>query len=137
MDRAQDVRRVVDRLKEAKRSESDLHSRVYRPWGYYQGVDIGANFQVKRIAVYPGRSLSLQKHARRAEHWVVVDGTAIVTRDDETFELGRNQSTYIPVGAVHRLENPGPGLLKLIEVQSGDYLGEDDIVRLEDDYGRA
>ena len=137
MDRAQDVRTVVTRLKQAERSESDLHSRVYRPWGYYQGVDIGANFQVKRIAVYPGRSLSLQKHAHRAEHWVVVDGTAIVTRDDETFELGRNQSTYIPVGAVHRLENRGPGLLKLIEVQSGDYLGEDDIMRLEDDYGRA
>ncbi len=136
-DKAQDVRAIVAQLKAAERPESDLHSRVYRPWGYYQGIDIGPNFQVKRIAVYPGRSLSLQKHAHRAEHWVVVDGTAIVTRDDEVFELGRNESTYIPIGAVHRLENRGPGLLKLIEVQSGDYLGEDDIVRLEDDYGRA
>jgi mannose-1-phosphate guanylyltransferase/mannose-6-phosphate isomerase len=133
---AQKVRAVVDKLKASDRPEHSIHKRVYRPWGYYQGIDGGEGFQVKQIAVYPGRSLSLQKHARRAEHWVVVDGRAIVTRDAETFELKRNQSTFIPIGAVHRLENPGPDLLKLIEVQSGDYLGEDDIVRLEDDYGR-
>jgi len=136
-DRDQDVRTVVERLDAMERPEAALHPRVYRPWGYYQAIDAGDRFQVKRIAVYPGRALSLQKHAHRAEHWVVVDGTAIVTRDEEQFELRRNESTFIPLGAVHRLENPGPDLLKLIEVQSGDYLGEDDIVRLEDDFGRA
>ncbi|MCP4330994.1 MAG: mannose-1-phosphate guanylyltransferase/mannose-6-phosphate isomerase [Alphaproteobacteria bacterium] len=137
LERAQDVKSIVERLKTDERPEASVHSRVYRPWGYYQGIDLDTNFQVKRIAVYPGRRLSLQKHAHRAEHWIVVEGTAIVTCDDETFELDKNQSTFIPLGAVHRLENRGPGLLKLIEVQSGDYLGEDDIVRLEDAYGRT
>lgn len=137
MDRAQDVKGIVARLENDGRDETRLHPRVYRPWGYYESVDADDGFQVKRIAVYPGRRLSLQKHARRAEHWIVVTGTARVTRDDECFDLMRNQSTFIPLGAVHRLENPGPGLLTLVEVQSGDYLGEDDIVRLEDSYGRA
>ena len=137
MERSQDVRAIVERLREDGRAEAELHPRVYRPWGYYQGIDSGEHFQVKRIAVYPGRALSLQKHAHRAEHWVVVDGVARVTRDDEIFDLAKNESTYIPLGAVHRLENPGPDLLKIIEVQSGDYLGEDDIVRLDDQYGRA
>jgi len=136
LDKAQNVRAIVDRLKTESRNEALMHPRVYRPWGYYQGVDSGMGYQVKRIAVYPGRSLSLQKHAHRAEHWVVVDGIARVTRGDEVFELSKNQSTYIPIGTVHRLENPGSDLLTLVEVQSGDYLGEDDIVRLEDEYGR-
>ena len=110
---------------------------MHRPWGSYDSVDVGANFQVKRIKVKPGASLSLQSHAHRAEHWIVVSGTARVTRDDDVFELHANQSTYIPIGAKHRLENPGRDVLELIEVQSGDYLGEDDIVRYEDVYGRS
>ena len=109
---------------------------VYRPWGSYDGVDSGHRFQVKRIVVNPGASLSLQMHHHRAEHWIVVVGTARVTRGDETFLLSENQSTYIPIGTRHRLENPGKVPLQLIEVQSGSYLGEDDIVRFEDTYGR-
>ncbi|HEX4573331.1 MAG TPA: mannose-1-phosphate guanylyltransferase/mannose-6-phosphate isomerase [Dongiaceae bacterium] len=136
-DRAQDLKLVIDKLSAAGRDERLSHRRVYRPWGTYETVDIDQGFQVKRIVVNPGARLSLQKHAHRAEHWVVVRGMARVTRDREVFDLVANQSAYIPLGAVHRLENPGKEPLHLIEVQSGDYLGEDDIVRLEDHYGRA
>ncbi len=136
-DAAQDLRAVVDRLQADGRSERLHHRRVQRPWGSYESVDSGERFQVKRIIVQPGAKLSLQKHAHRAEHWVVVQGQARVTRDREVFDLGENQATFIPLGAVHRLENPGRTPLHLIEVQSGGYLGEDDIVRLEDNYGRA
>jgi mannose-1-phosphate guanylyltransferase/mannose-6-phosphate isomerase len=137
IDKAQEVKSVVDKLKANGRTEHHNHSVVHRPWGTYQTIDLGNCYQVKRITVKPGAKLSLQKHAKRAEHWVVVNGTAKVTRDDETFTLERNGSTYIPLGAVHRLENVGQDTLELIEVQSGDYLGEDDIVRLEDTYGRS
>jgi mannose-1-phosphate guanylyltransferase/mannose-6-phosphate isomerase len=136
-DRAQDIRLIVDRLQKADRGERLAHRRVYRPWGSYETMDMDKGFQVKRLVVNPGARLSLQKHARRAEHWVVVRGTARVTRDRDVYDLHANQSTYIPLGAVHRLENPGKEILHLIEVQSGDYLGEDDIVRLEDNYGRV
>ena len=136
-DKVQQVREVVARLKAGQRSQVALHREVHRPWGSYDSVDTGHNFQVKRIKVKPGAALSLQSHVHRAEHWIVVRGTARVTRDDEVFELQANQSTYIPIGAKHRLENPGSGVLELIEVQSGDYLGEDDIVRYEDVYGRS
>lgn len=135
--RAQDVKTIVNRLKAEGREQAVSHRRVYRPWGYYQTVHDGQRFQVKRITVYPGQKLSLQKHFHRAEHWVVVNGTGIVTRDNEEILLKENESIYIPLGAVHRLENPGKVELSLIEVQSGSYLGEDDIVRLEDTYGRA
>lgn len=136
-DRAQDVKALVNALNAEGRPESLIHSRVYRPWGSYQDIDAGDRFRVKRVTVKPGAKLSLQKHRHRAEHWVVVSGTAKVTRGDETLVLRENQSTYIPLGAVHRLENPGPELLHVIEVQSGGYLGEDDIVRLDDTYGRT
>jgi mannose-1-phosphate guanylyltransferase/mannose-1-phosphate guanylyltransferase/mannose-6-phosphate isomerase len=134
---AQDVKLVTERLKQAGRSELAFHSRVYRPWGFYQSVHDGERFQVKRLTVNPGARLSLQKHFNRAEHWVVVNGTALVTRDGETHIVRENESTYIPLGTVHRLENPGKVPLHLIEVQSGSYLGEDDIVRMEDTYGRV
>ena len=136
-DRVQQVKDVVARLKDGQRSQAALHREVHRPWGSYDSVDVGASFQVKRIKVKPGARLSLQSHTQRAEHWIVVSGTARVTRDNDVFELHANQSTYIPIGAKHRLENPGTQMLELIEVQSGDYLGEDDIVRYEDVYGRA
>ncbi|HET6436162.1 MAG TPA: mannose-1-phosphate guanylyltransferase/mannose-6-phosphate isomerase [Xanthomonadaceae bacterium] len=136
-DRVQDVKEVVARLKAEQRSQAALHREVHRPWGSYDSVDAGERFQVKRIKVKPGASLSLQSHTRRAEHWIVVSGTARVTRNNDVFELHANQSTYIPIGAKHRLENPGTDVLELIEVQSGDYLGEDDIVRYEDVYGRS
>jgi mannose-1-phosphate guanylyltransferase/mannose-6-phosphate isomerase len=135
-DRAQDVKKVVDRLKLAGRHEAVAHNRVYRPWGFYESLIQGDRFQVKRIVVTPGHKLSLQKHFHRAEHWVVVNGSAIVTRDSETMLVRENESIYLPLGCVHRLENPGRIPLTLIEVQSGSYLGEDDIVRLEDTYGR-
>ncbi len=135
-DRAQDVKKVVDRLKAAGRHEAVAHNRVYRPWGFYERLLHGERFQVKRIVVTPGHKLSLQKHFHRAEHWVVVNGTALVTRDGEEMMVRENESIYLPLGAVHRLENPGRIPLALIEVQSGSYLGEDDIVRLEDTYGR-
>jgi len=135
-DRAQEVKEVVEHMDRANRSEHVSHSRVHRPWGYYESVDAGSGFQVKRLMVKPGGKLSLQMHHKRAEHWVVVSGTARVTRGDDVFDLERNQSTYIPVGTRHRLENPGPGPLLIIEVQSGSYLGEDDIVRFEDSYNR-
>lgn len=136
-DRAQDVKHIVEQLKEKKRAECVTHRRVYRPWGYYESVDQGERFQVKRLTVNPGAALSLQMHHHRAEHWVVVKGTAQVTRNDETFVLTENQSTFIPVGARHRLENPGAIPLEIIEVQSGGYLGEDDIVRFADNYNRV
>ena len=135
--RAQDVKRIVDRLKAAGRKEATEHRRMYRPWGFYEGLITGDRFQVKRIVVKPGRRLSLQKHMHRAEHWVVVNGTAEVTRDDAVLLVRENESVYLPLGCVHRLANPGRIPLTLIEVQSGPYLGEDDIVRLEDAYGRG
>lgn len=135
-ERVQDVKKLVERLKADGRYETALHREVFRPWGSYDSVDQGDRFQVKRIVVKPGAQLSLQMHHHRAEHWIVVQGTARVTRGDDTFLLGENQSTYIPMGVRHRLENPGKVPLHLIEVQSGSYLGEDDIVRFEDTYGR-
>ncbi|AZN36843.1 mannose-1-phosphate guanylyltransferase/mannose-6-phosphate isomerase [Iodobacter ciconiae] len=136
-DRVQDVKKIVERLNQAGRSESVTHRRVYRPWGSYEGIDAGSRFQVKRIVVNPGASLSLQMHYHRAEHWIVVKGTARVVNGDQEILLSENQSTYIPLGTTHRLENPGKMPLELIEVQSGSYLGEDDIVRFEDVYGRT
>ena len=136
-DAAQDVKKIVDQLKAAGRSEHSFHRVVHRPWGSYDSLEAGERFQVKRIVVKPGASLSLQKHHHRAEHWIVVSGTAEVTCDDQVFLLGENQSTYIPLGSKHRLRNPGKVALELIEVQSGSYLGEDDIVRYDDVYGRA
>ena len=135
--RAQAVKDIVGHLDDAKRSEHVAHSRVYRPWGWYESVDGGDRFQVKRIMVKPGAALSLQMHHHRAEHWVVVAGTARVTCNDDVKLLAENESTYIPIGAKHRLENPGKLPLHLIEVQSGGYLGEDDIVRFEDRYRRS
>jgi len=134
---AQDVKKVVEHLKMNGRSEHEFHTRVFRPWGWYEGVDAGDRFQVKRIAVKPGAALSLQMHHHRAEHWIVVSGTAKVTRGDETLLVTENESTYIPLGSRHRLENPGKVMLEMIEVQSGSYLGEDDIVRFDDSYGRC
>lgn len=135
-DRVQDVKSLVTRIRSAGRSEHALHREVFRPWGSYDSLDSGERFQVKRLTVRPGGVLSLQLHHRRAEHWVVVSGTARITRGDEVFMLGENQSTYIGIGVKHRIENPGTVPLHIIEVQSGDYLGEDDIVRFEDQYGR-
>jgi len=135
-DRVQDVKRIVERLKAAGRDETDFHRRVFRPWGWYEGIARAERFQVKHIQVNPGARLSLQMHHHRAEHWVVVRGTARVTCGDETRLLGEDQSTYIPLGTAHRLENPGVIPLELIEVQTGSYLGEDDIVRFDDQYGR-
>ncbi|WP_323847346.1 mannose-1-phosphate guanylyltransferase/mannose-6-phosphate isomerase [Microbulbifer magnicolonia] len=134
--RVQEVKKLVQSLKRSERSEAQRHRKVYRPWGYYDSIDAGPRFQVKRIVVKPGRQLSLQMHHHRAEHWIVVRGTARVTRGDEELLVTENQSTYIPLGVTHRLENPGTIPLELIEVQSGSYLGEDDIVRFDDDYGR-
>jgi len=135
-DQDQDVKKIVDMLKTQKRAEADFHSTVYRPWGNYRTLNIGDRFQVKEIEVYPGKRLSLQMHHHRAEHWIVVEGSAVVTRDEETMLLSENESVYLPLGATHRLENPGKIPLRLIEVQSGSYLGEDDIVRFEDDFNR-
>ena len=136
-DRAQDVKGIVDVLKSCQRQECKVHRRVYRPWGDYEGIDSGARFQVKRLTVKPGASLSLQMHHHRAEHWVVVKGTARVTCGENVFNLHENESTYIPIGEKHRLENPGNIPLEIIEIQSGSYLGEDDIVRFEDVYDRC
>jgi mannose-1-phosphate guanylyltransferase / mannose-6-phosphate isomerase len=135
-DRVQDVKDLVANIKKSGRTESALHREVFRPWGSYDSIDSGDRFQVKRLSVKPGGVLSLQMHHHRAEHWIVVQGTARITRNDETFLLAENESTYIPVGATHRIENPGKVPLHIIEVQSGSYLGEDDIVRFEDNYGR-
>jgi mannose-1-phosphate guanylyltransferase / mannose-6-phosphate isomerase len=134
--RVQDVKKLVLQLKERGRYEHSLHREVFRPWGSYDSVESGPRFQVKRLKVKPGAALSLQMHHHRAEHWVVVAGTARITRGDEMFILEENQSTYIPIGVKHRIENPGMIALEIIEVQSGSYLGEDDIVRFEDVYGR-
>lgn len=136
-DKVQNVKEIVNELKAQQRSESTIHREVYRPWGKYDSVDNGERFQVKRITVNPGAKLSVQMHHHRAEHWIVVSGTAKVTLDEKTVLLSENQSTYIPIGVVHALENPGKLPLEMIEVQSGSYLGEDDIVRFEDKYGRV
>lgn len=136
-ERSQDVKKIVDALGAQGRGEKNLHRKVHRPWGWYDSIDAGPRFQVKRIMVKPGASLSLQMHHHRAEHWVVVSGTAQVTNGDQVVTLAENQSTYIPLGQKHRLANPGRVPLEIIEVQSGSYLGEDDIVRFEDDYGRS
>ena len=135
-DESQNVKKIVDRLKKMKRPEADTHNRTYRPWGFYESLIQGDRFQVKRIVVWPGQKLSLQKHFHRAEHWVVVAGCAAVTCDSEVRMVHENESIYLPLGCVHRMENPGKIPLTVIEVQSGPYLGEDDIVRLEDTYGR-
>ena len=137
LSRSQEVRQIVGKLNASGRSEQTLHRQVHRPWGWYDSIDSGARFQVKRIMVKPGASLSLQMHHHRAEHWIVVTGTAEITNGDKVLLLSENQSTYIPLGTVHRLTNPGKVPLEIIEVQSGSYLGEDDIVRFEDTYGRA
>jgi mannose-1-phosphate guanylyltransferase/mannose-6-phosphate isomerase len=135
--RSQDVKHIVNQLTAQKREEQTLHRKVHRPWGWYDSIDEGGRFKVKRIQVKPKASLSLQKHHHRAEHWIVVTGTAEITNGDKVLTLTENQSTYIPLGEVHRLANPGTIPLEIIEVQSGSYLGEDDIVRFEDTYGRA
>ena len=135
-DRAQDVKMIVDQLAAANRAETSLHRQVFRPWGSYDSLENADGFQVKRLTVSPGAILSLQKHAHRAEHWVVVQGTARITKNDDEFDLGVNESVYIAIGDVHRIANPFDEPVHIIEVQCGDYLGEDDIVRLEDNYGR-
>ncbi|WP_339425814.1 mannose-1-phosphate guanylyltransferase/mannose-6-phosphate isomerase [Pseudomonas proteolytica] len=136
-DHVQDVKKIVDQLKGCKRHEHTNHREVYRPWGVYDSIDNGERYQVKRITVKPGEKLSVQMHHHRAEHWIVVSGTARVTNGEKTYLVTENQSTYIPIGQIHALENPGMIPLELIEVQSGSYLGEDDIVRFEDIYGRV
>lgn len=133
---SQDVKHIVTQLQKTKREEHTLHRKVHRPWGWYDSIDEGGRFKVKRIQVKPKASLSLQKHHHRAEHWIVVTGTAEITNGDKVLTLTENQSTYIPLGEVHRLANPGTIPLEIIEVQSGSYFGEDDIVRFEDTYGR-
>jgi mannose-1-phosphate guanylyltransferase/mannose-6-phosphate isomerase len=135
-DRVQDVKQLVARIKAGGRSEHLLHREVYRPWGSYDSIDFGERFQVKRLMIKPGAQLSLQLHHHRAEHWIVVAGTARITCGDREFLLQENESTFIPLGVKHRIENPGKIPLHIIEVQSGTYLGEDDIVRFEDRYGR-
>jgi mannose-1-phosphate guanylyltransferase/mannose-6-phosphate isomerase len=136
MARAQEVKKLAERVAGEDRHEHEIHPRVYRPWGYYEGIDAGPGFQVKRIMVKPGSRLSLQRHRKRSEHWIIVEGQAHITIDDRTFDLEANESTYVPIGSVHRLENLTDKPLLMIEVQSGSYLGEDDIERLEDDYNR-
>ncbi|MBU0995633.1 MAG: mannose-1-phosphate guanylyltransferase/mannose-6-phosphate isomerase [Proteobacteria bacterium] len=135
-ERVQDVKHLVNQLKLKEREETKSHKKVYRPWGSYENMDISDKFLVKRVTVKPGEKISLQKHFHRAEHWVVVSGTALVSKEDESFLLKEDQSTYIPLGVIHRLENPGQIPLELIEIRTGSYLGEDDIVRFEDKYGR-
>jgi mannose-1-phosphate guanylyltransferase/mannose-1-phosphate guanylyltransferase/mannose-6-phosphate isomerase len=135
--RAQEVKDVVARLEKEKRSEHQSHARVYRPWGYYESVDAGERYKVKRLMVKPGQALSLQRHRKRAEHWVVVSGRARVTKEGEVHEVLENESIFIPLGAKHRLENPGAEPLFVVEVQSGTYFGEDDIERFEDRYNRG
>jgi mannose-1-phosphate guanylyltransferase len=135
-DDVQNVKAVVEKLRSESRPEWEQHREVYRPWGKYDSIDNGERYQAKRITVNPGAKLSLQMHHHRAEHWVVVSGTAKVTNGDKTFLLAENESTYVPIGVIHSLENPGKLPLEIIEIQSGSYLGEDDIVRFEDRYGR-
>ena len=134
---SQDVKNIVNQLLSKNREEHELHRKVSRPWGWYDTIDVGDRFKVKRIQVNPGASLSLQKHSKRAEHWVVVKGSAEVTCGDKTITLKENESTFIPLGEMHRLSNPSDQTLEIIEVQSGNYLGEDDIVRMSDGYGRS
>ena len=134
---SQFVKKIVSQLSDQAREEHVLHRKVSRPWGWYDTIDVGDRFKVKRIQVKPGASLSLQKHERRAEHWVVIKGVAEITSGDKVFMLAENQSTYIPVGEIHRLRNPSDDILEIVEVQSGSYLGEDDILRVEDTYGRC
>ena len=136
-EKSQDVKTIVNRLGAEQRGEQVLHRKVHRPWGWYDSIDSGERFQVKRILVKPGAALSLQMHHHRAEHWIVVSGTAEVTVGDKVLLLSENQSTYIPLGETHRLRNPGKVPLEIIEVQSGSYLGEDDIVRFDDRYHRS
>jgi mannose-1-phosphate guanylyltransferase/mannose-6-phosphate isomerase len=136
-DSVQDVKTIVDKLRDEHRSEAELHREVYRPWGKYDGIDVGGRFQVKRITVKPGESTSLQLHYHRAEHWIIVSGIAEITCNDETFLCAENQSAYIPQGSKHRISNPGKLPMEMIEVQTGSYLGEDDIVRFDDHYGRT
>ena len=133
----QDVKKIVERLKAEGRPEATAQARTYRPWGWFETMDEGPRFKVKRICVKPGAQLSLQKHWHRSEHWVVVTGTAVVTNDNKEFILRENESTFIPAGTIHRLANPGQVDLHMIEVQSGEYVGEDDIVRITDEYGRS
>ena len=135
--KSQDVKFIVNQLEAEQRNEKNLHRKVGRPWGWYDSVDEGERFKVKRIQVKPGASLSLQMHHHRAEHWIVVKGTAKITNGNQVILLTENQSTYIPQGQTHRLANPGTTTLEIIEVQSGSYLGEDDIVRFDDTYGRG
>ena len=135
-DKAQEVKSIVESLQTSGRCEGDNHRKVYRPWGWYDSIESGENFQVKRLHVKPGAKLSLQLHYKRAEHWVVVSGTATITNGEQTFNLNKGESTYIPLGIIHALENQTNKSLEIIEVQSGVYLGEDDIVRFEDMYGR-
>ena len=135
-DKAQEVKELISTLEAGQREERLTHRRVFRPWGFYETVDSGENFQVKRITVNPGKKLSLQLHHQRSEHWVVVNGTATVTKGEQVFSLSKNESTYIPIETKHRLENATNKPLEIIEVQSGSYLGEDDIERFEDDFGR-
>jgi len=137
LSRSQDVKKIVTRLQKKQRDEFRFHRTVFRPWGSYTVLEQHARYQIKRISVYPGAKLSLQMHHHRHEHWVIVTGTARITNGTEVFLLHENQSTYIPAGVQHRLENPGVIALELIEVQNGSYLGEDDIVRFDDDYGRG
>jgi mannose-1-phosphate guanylyltransferase/mannose-6-phosphate isomerase len=134
---SQDVKHIVGQLDAQKREEKNLHRKVSRPWGWYDSIDEGERFKVKRIQVKPGASLSLQMHQHRAEHWVVVKGVAEITNGEQVITLAENQSTYIPQDQIHRLSNPGNSLLEIIEVQTGSYLGEDDVIRLEDSYGRS
>src|SRR3984893_7452203 len=136
-ERAEEVKALVEQLKQQNHRAAVEHRRMYRPWGYYQDVDLAARYRVKRIVVKPGSTLSLQKHFHRSEHWVVVQGTAEVTVHDKVSTVHENESIYIPIGSVHRLANPGKIPLELIEVQVGSYVGEDDIVRLDDVYGRV
>ena len=136
-DNAQKVKQFVEQLQQKGRCEVQLHQKVYRPWGWYDSIDKGEQYQVKRVCVNPGAALSLQKHNYRAEHWIVLTGTASIINGDKVELLSENQSTYIPIGTLHRLENPGKLPLEIIEVQSGSYLGEDDIERFDDYYGRS
>jgi mannose-1-phosphate guanylyltransferase/mannose-6-phosphate isomerase len=136
-DKSQEVKKIVEKLQLMDRDEAHSNRKVYRPWGFYDSIDCGDNFQVKRIQVNPGSKLSLQKHQHRAEHWIITSGEATVTCGENTFKLKENQSTFIPKGEIHRLENQEEKILEIIEIQTGDYLGEDDIIRLEDDYQRS
>ena len=134
--KTQDIKKIVNQLKNNDRKECIAHRKNYRPWGHYDTIDSGKNFQVKRLTIYPGKRLSLQLHHKRSEHWVVVKGVATVTKGEDKFVLNENESTYIPPETMHRLENASDNILEIIEVQSGSYLGEDDIVRHDDDFGR-